>query len=346
MTDPCFDAEVLAAWADGTLDERAAAEVERHAAQCARCQAMLAAFVRTEPAAAPAARVPGMTPWWQSLRLRWLVPMAAAATAVAIWIAVPTSPTLETDLAEAPERAAPPPDTPAMPRVAATQPQTAVAGPRTPVGAASSAVPLATEAGAREQREKREERQEAPRDGALTRERTNATASAAASREAPLTAAAPTVAAEAARQGRSQAAVRALADRADRTIEGFVSRDGAVRWRLAGPGVERSTDGGATWIATHVAAPAAPAAALGAVAPVDGPVAGDAPSAAVCWLVGPRGAVWLTTDGGQGFRRLTVTGEPDLRAVAARDARSADVTASDGRVFRTDDAGATWIRQP
>ena len=340
MTDLCFDAEVLAAWADGTLDERAAAEVERHAAQCARCQAMLAAFVRTEPAAAPAARVPGMTPWWPSLRLRWLVPMAAAATAVAIWIAVPTSPMLETDLAEAPERAAPPPDTPAMPRVAATQPQTAVAGPRAPVGAASSAAPLATEAGARE---KREERQEAPRDGALTRERTNATAPAAASREAPLTAAAPTVAAEAARPGRSQAAGRARAESADRKIEGFVSRDGAVRWRLAGPGVERSTDGGATWIVAQVAAPAAPAAALGAVTPGDAPVAGDAPSAAVCWLVGPRGAVWLTTDGGQGFRRLTVTGEPDLRAVTARDDRSADVTASDGRMFRTGDAGATWI---
>jgi hypothetical protein len=344
MTDPCFDAEVLAAWADGTLDERAAAEVERHGAQCARCQAMLAAFVRTEPATAPAAaRVPGMAPWWQSLRLRWLVPMAAAATAVAIWIAVPTSPTLETDLAEAPERAAAPPDAPAVPGVAATQPQTAVVGRPAPVGAALDAAPLATEAGARE---KREERQEAPRDGALTRERTDATASAAERREAPLPAAAPTVAAEAAPQGRSQAALRALADNADRAIEGFDSRDGAVRWRLAGPGIARSTDGGATWIATQVVAPAAPAAALGAVASVDGPVAGDAPSAAVCWLVGPGGAVWLTTDGGQGFRRLTVPGGPDLRAVTARDARSADVTASDGRVFRTGDAGGTWILVP
>ena len=314
---------------------------------------MLAAFVRTEPATAPAAaRIPGMAPWWQSLRLRWLVPIAAAAAAVAIWIAVPTGPTLETDLAEAPEQAAP--LAPRAPPVGATQPQTAVAEPPAGAGAVSDAAPLAKEAGAREQR------QEAPRDAALERERTDATASAAGRRaaEAPLIAAAPAAAAATEPQGRSQAAFRALADSA---VEGFVSRDGAVRWRLGAAAVERSTDGGATWIAASPAgapamneavsrgraaaaaatAPAAPATSVGAVGPAN-VVSGDAPSAAVCWLVGPRGAVWLTTDGGQTFRRLTVTGEPDLRAVTARDDRSADVTASDGRVFRTENAGATW----
>lgn len=146
---------------------------------------------------------------------------------------------------------------------------------------------------------------------------------------------------------------------ADTGAVGFVSRDGAVRWRLAGSGVERSADGGATWTASALnglqelderrpAAPqsgaaavtAAPAAAAQAQGP--GAVAGDAPTASVCWLVGPRGAVWLTTDGGQRFRRMTVPGEPDLGVVAARDARSADVSAVDGRTFRTDDGGSTW----
>lgn len=348
MTDPCLDAEVLAAWADGALDARVAAEVEAHASECARCQAMLAAFVRTEPATAPAAAlVPWALPWWQSFRLRWLVPVAAAATALAIWVAVPTAPAPETEIAGIPEPTRRPDPAGATPSQVDTN-------------APGGIPPLAKETPA--------PREEAPRDAALTRERTDATASAAERRtaEAPLTAAAPAAAGVEA-QGRSQAAFRAPADRADSAIDGFVSRDGAVRWRLARAAVERSTDGGATWIAAPLAstpvmneaapparaaataatAPATTATSVGAVAPASVVVAaGDAPSAAVCWLVGPRGAVWLTADGGQGFRRLTVAGEPDLRAVTARDARSADVTASDGRVFRTDDAGANWTLVP
>ena len=97
MTDPCLDAEVLAAWADNALDTRAAAQVEAHASRCARCQAMLAAFVRTGPPPAPAF-TPAMS-WWPSLQIRWLVPVAAVATALAIWVAVPTGPTPERERA-------------------------------------------------------------------------------------------------------------------------------------------------------------------------------------------------------------------------------------------------------
>ena len=48
----CLDAETLAAWADDTLDRDARTAAETHAADCARCQAMLAAMVRTAPAPA------------------------------------------------------------------------------------------------------------------------------------------------------------------------------------------------------------------------------------------------------------------------------------------------------
>ena len=85
-TEECLDAETLAAWADGGLDAKASAAMELHASNCAHCTAVLAAMERTAPSAS-AAHV------WNSARVvRWLVPMTAAATAIAIWIVVPDRP--------------------------------------------------------------------------------------------------------------------------------------------------------------------------------------------------------------------------------------------------------------
>ena len=63
----CLDGERLAAWAAGTL----------------RSATMVAAFARSEPVAtAP-------QPWWTKWQVRWLVPLATAATLAAVWVAVP-----------------------------------------------------------------------------------------------------------------------------------------------------------------------------------------------------------------------------------------------------------------
>src|SRR5687767_15626048 len=79
--DACLDAETLAAWADGGLSAKAAAAVELHASSCSRCLAVLAAMERTAPAASP-------TQVWTLARVfRWVAPLAAAATAVAIYVA-------------------------------------------------------------------------------------------------------------------------------------------------------------------------------------------------------------------------------------------------------------------
>ena len=84
-SETCLDAETLAAWADGGLSPDAAAGVERHASDCARCTAMLAVIERMAPA-------PARDAWTRARLFRWLVPLTAAATAVAVWIAVPDRP--------------------------------------------------------------------------------------------------------------------------------------------------------------------------------------------------------------------------------------------------------------
>src|SRR4029078_4505803 len=75
----CLDSEALAAWSGGALDARARGAVERHPADCARCQALLAAMARTEPQPAPSR-------WWRPSTFGWLAPLAAAAAAILVLI--------------------------------------------------------------------------------------------------------------------------------------------------------------------------------------------------------------------------------------------------------------------
>src|SRR5712692_3582980 len=46
LTSACLDAETIAAWADGGLSRRDRAAAEAHAAECPRCQAVVAALVK------------------------------------------------------------------------------------------------------------------------------------------------------------------------------------------------------------------------------------------------------------------------------------------------------------
>jgi hypothetical protein len=82
----CLDAETLAAWADGGLNAQAAAAVELHASNCSRCMAVLATLELTAPV------VPVAEAWTLARVFRWVAPLAAAATAVAIWVAIPDRP--------------------------------------------------------------------------------------------------------------------------------------------------------------------------------------------------------------------------------------------------------------
>jgi hypothetical protein len=80
----CIDGETIAAWAAGTLRNHEAAAVEHHLADCERCQSLVAVFVQSAPTADPAHESV-----WSRWRLGWIVPLATAATAAALWIGIP-----------------------------------------------------------------------------------------------------------------------------------------------------------------------------------------------------------------------------------------------------------------
>lgn len=84
ITPACLDAETLAAWMDGGLDAPSVAMAEAHAANCARCQALIGTLARATPEVAASSAGPVRLWRW------WLAPLAAGAAAVTLWMVVPT----------------------------------------------------------------------------------------------------------------------------------------------------------------------------------------------------------------------------------------------------------------
>lgn len=111
----------------------------------------------------------------------------------------------------------------------------------------------------------------------------------------------------------------------------ILTPDPAIMWRFAGSGfVERSTDGGATWQGEQ---------------PSEGGrvLAGAAPSANVCWLVGSDGLILVTKDA-KNWKKVSPPEDTDFVAVSAEDGPNATVTAADGRKFATHNGGKKWKR--
>ena len=84
ITPACLDAETLAAWVDGGLNAHSVAMAEAHAANCARCQALIGTLARATPETALSGAAPVRLWRW------WLAPLAAGAAAVTLWMVVPT----------------------------------------------------------------------------------------------------------------------------------------------------------------------------------------------------------------------------------------------------------------
>jgi hypothetical protein len=324
----CLDAETLAAFSDGALMAAERLAVEAHVADCQRCQAITAAMIR---AMAPETAAAEVVRWWTNRRvLNWLVPAAAGATAVALWVAVPGQRTALPEqlqvtnqsgaepasaatgaLADKPADAAAAPSSPTAAArerdggPAATNPNQSVRGPTASPDAAPPAEPSGF----------------ARRDEDLAAVREERAAAAESQR---LTAQAPTPA---------QPALAATARAASAAMAAAVevpSPDPRHRWRVGqGAVVEHSEDGGATWTPQ----------ATGTAGSV---TSGHSPSPLVCWLVGPDGLVLRSDDGGRRWQRTAMPDMSDVVAVSARDALNATVTLADSRRLSTTDGGVSW----
>ena len=333
----CVDGETLAAWTAGTLRTAEAAAVEQHLADCDRCQAMLATFVRATPAQ------PAPEPLWRRWRLPWLVPLATAATAVALWVAAPANrPEVANPQSDEAVATATRLETPTAPSV-----QAPPEAPTAPVGNTAAnelsdrrtlqaPVPQApAESSGQFARAERGNRaaDEAPSAGRQSLE-VLAPPAPAASPEGNIRADARAKLAEADADGKKEVASPARALSAARQVAAveIVAPGGATRWRVTGGSqLERSTSSG-SWEPVTLPSPAVL-------------TAGSAASPSVCWIVGRAGAVFVTTDGVR-FVRVSFPEAVDLVAVSAIDGRGATVTAADGRSWRTTDQGRTWAAPP
>jgi hypothetical protein len=343
--DAHLDAETLAAWADGALDASERASAEAHAAGCARCQQLLAAMVRTlpEPEAAKSR--------WRMPALGWLVPLTAAATALAVWIAVPKPSPVQVSSGETAVDALTAPPARERSLAAPAEPETTERA-RVPrpeelqMRVQQRAVPVQPEAGPVERdrldtraldkdmkQESADAKAKAP---ALADSASNLARAEAPALAAPAPAAPPVAAQTGARAATAEAGARlgavsgAVATGPDVIV---VSSNPSTRFRLRpGGGVQRSADAGSTW-RTEVSGT------------TETLRAGSSPSPSVCWLVGGAGTVLLSTDG-RSWRRLAFPETVDLLSVAATDQDNASVTTADGRVFVTADGGQSWSRAP
>jgi hypothetical protein len=343
VTGACLDAETLAAWTDGGLSGEALESAQLHVADCSRCQDLVGTLARIT------ATVPEPEPVRVSRRwLAWFVPLTAAAAALALWVALPgndartalvqQTPTLQSQLQdkvlEPQAREPQPPDRSAQ-AVGGTRAPEPRAEPEAELRRSARQQPTTTpEAASKDvaRNDEAKEKAEAGATAALGRVesdelRKGFTAPAAPPAPAAATAAAPSTLAADSTVRTARSAARA----GNAAATEIVSPDPAVRWRIIGAALQHSANGGATWepVSTGVAAEL---------------TAGAAPSATVCWLVGRRGLVLLTTDG-RTWRVVTFPEMTDLSAVFTVDAGGnvASVTTGDGRTFVTTDAGATWV---
>lgn len=246
-------AEALAAWAEGRLAAAEAAAVETHLASCARCQETLAVFARTDPEPHLDPSVVSGPRWF---RWRWAVPLAAAATAAAIWVAVPDNPNQdEFERTVAPsleQRAAAPRDTAAAPREMASVPRDTASADAAAQPADEQPKPQSSRRDQASALEDRAEKQEKRTAAANEADRDlKADASPAAPPAAARAPEAPAAPDQARLRTETLSGLQRQAPVAD-----VVSPDPLVRWRIVPPGrLERSTDGGKSWAAMTLPQP-------------------------------------------------------------------------------------------
>jgi len=357
LAGACPDPGLLAAFVEGNLTANEQSAVDAHIVECGRCQEALAMLADESPASGAEAVAPPETGWFTWVtrpRLRWLVPISAAATVAAVFFAtrpliapegdVPgtevarmaQAPTAPADVIPAERDAVR--DKSAAPRLGEPSGASERAEPERPLAAGP---PAATEAGGMQAKAQAPAsapaRDRRPAEPAAEMMAARVASEEKQAQQAPREpVAADAISLEAA-AGKGRAAGIAgapakLMRSPEVNVVTVTSPDGTVLWRFGTGGrLSRSVDAGATWQAQ----PSGVTADL---------LAGSAPSPEVCWLVGASGTVLLTRDG-QRWERRPFPGAADLIAITAFDARSAAVTTRDGRRYDTSDGGQTWSPQ-
>ena len=372
--DDCPDPETLAALADDTLPAALRREVEGHIADCHQCQALTAAIARAGAPVGATADSAGDMPAWRRRAFNWLVPAAAAATAVALWVLVPGQNT-------------PPTTEPISERQAAEAPSPALPAPSTEV-ITSEPLQIPVDARADEQTRDRNAALEAGR-AARFAPPPAASRAAAAQAEPSLKAEFPVtgdlqasgpqpVVGGVAPSREASASVPASPDRSadrgqasepERRNEAALSETVAIQERalerqaaqVAGANAATASLAGRAVSGFEVVSPNARNRWRIGPGPIvqysaDGGAtwatqqtgasteltAGSAPAVEVCWLVGRGGLVLRTTDAGRQWQRILFPETVDLTAITASTARNATVVLADGRRFASDDGGTTW----
>lgn len=322
-TDQCLDGETAAAWLDGKLHGAALERARTHVADCARCQALMATFVRAEgrvaspagTAAPPAPDLADTAPrrsWWV-----WLMPVAAAA-AIVIAIALPRN---APNVAQAPAAA------PVTDQAKVADPKGALAA--TPPTEEKKAEEARSDAKDVDQLAKLNARKR--QQDAQARPATPAPAAPKSANEAAAAAAPPPTQPTPTPTTRDEAQMREVVQAPPLKGDEIGSPDPMVRWRLRRATVEKSIDGGRSWTAVPTG--------------IDAEwTAGAAPTTTAFWIVGRGGMVARSTNG-SAFERVPFPELTDLSAVQASGAQTATVATKDGHTFTTTDGGRSWARR-
>lgn len=327
---PCPDASLLAAYVDRGLSAPERASIERHLADCANCMEQLALLAAVdladEPSPAPAL---SWDPGRLLRRWGWLVPVATVVLLVAIWVRMP-----------APSPPAAATGHPAAQAQAATPARQAPAASNEPRAESKdeslqNLSPRAVAAPARKAQARDEARPAEPE----TRENriTDALKPKADTGQPAAAPAAPSAMPEAvapsdhgvAGLSAGVAGGRLMAKTARPLL--IVRATDRVLIRAAGSRLERSTDGGATWIAERTE--------VG-----DALTVGTCPADGICWLAGADVA-WVRGATGTWTRRPLPSGAA-ATGISAVDARQAVVSRADGTTLSTGDGGLTWTTAP
>ncbi len=350
----CPDAATLAAYADRGLSTEEHRAIEAHVADCMTCTehlALVAALDAPEESSVP---VPAVDFGRLIRKWGWLVPAMTAVLVVAVWlrssdersvvVPPPAAPRAAEPALEPPrdassaDREAPPAGTDSLQakRDAAVRDASTKAGTpsrradtaSTMAAAAKPAAPPLSEAEERTQERLAQRNVAVEKDKEEAKKQEFAAARAPAAKAAPLSATADTRETTLAKASPAPMTDAALGARM-RAVARQESATGSVLVRTTSGRIDRSTDGGVSWISEH-----------GDV--TDRIQVTLCPTVTACWLGAENGAVYVRNANGQWTRRIVPAPAATVQRIVAVDNQHATVELSDGRRYVTTDGGATW----